>query len=295
MNIQSLSIVVPNERCVNDCPFCVSKMHTSDYPNLMDDSLPEFDLNMKEYLRRLEFARNNGCNTAMLTGNSEPQQNRKFLTWFGIFMQLMRNPFEWIEMQTTTVLLDTNYLRFLRNHVGVNLISVSVSSLDSERNCDLINAPKNQGFYLPGRCQAIKKSGFSLRLSLNLTKEFEPYGNDPKRLFDELSGLGADQVTMRLLYASETETPQGRWIGKYALSKSAREAIRDYVLQNGKPIGRLPYGQTKYSLDGMCIVMDFDSMSKDAEKMNEETYKYLVLRPDCRLYTQWDDKASLMF
>ena len=77
----------------------------------------------------------------MLTGNSEPQQNRKFLTYFGLFMQMMRDPFQWIEMQTTGVLLDDNYLRFLRNHVGVNLISLSVSAVEEENNREIIGVP----------------------------------------------------------------------------------------------------------------------------------------------------------
>ena len=68
------------QKCINDCQFCVSKMHTDQYKNQMDDNLPFFDLYLKDYLERLEFARHNGCNTVMLTGNSEPQQNRKFLT-----------------------------------------------------------------------------------------------------------------------------------------------------------------------------------------------------------------------
>ena len=87
----------------------------------MDDNPPFFDLYVKDYLKRLEFAQRNGCNTIMLTGDSEPQQNRKFLTYFGLFMQMMRNPFDWIEMQTTGALLDQNYLRFLRIHVGLTL------------------------------------------------------------------------------------------------------------------------------------------------------------------------------
>ena len=106
MKIQSLSVVVPNRTCVNNCAFCVSKMHCDAYKNQMDDNLPFFDLYLKDYLKRLEFARDNGCNTIMLTGNSEPQQNRKFLTYFGMMMQLMQHPFRWIEMQTTGTLID---------------------------------------------------------------------------------------------------------------------------------------------------------------------------------------------
>lgn len=33
MKIQSLSVVVPNQKCINNCAFCVSKMHTEDYTN----------------------------------------------------------------------------------------------------------------------------------------------------------------------------------------------------------------------------------------------------------------------
>lgn len=134
MKIQSLSVVVPNPACINSCPFCVSRMNAdTTYKNQMNDNLPFFDLYLKDYIKRLEFARDNGCNTVMLTGNTEPQQNRKFLTYFGMFMQLMKNPFHWIEMQTTGVLLDQNYLRFLRNHVGVNLISLSLAQFEPYR------------------------------------------------------------------------------------------------------------------------------------------------------------------
>lgn len=117
MKIQSLSIVVPNKKCVNNCMFCVSKMHCETYKNQIDDNLPFFHLYMSDYIKRLEFARSNNCNTVMLTGCSEPQQNKKFLTYFGMFMKMMNNPFHWIEMQTTGTLLDENYLRFLREHV----------------------------------------------------------------------------------------------------------------------------------------------------------------------------------
>ena len=41
MQIQSLSVVVPNKGCVNKCPFCVSRMVNSDtYLNLMDINDP---------------------------------------------------------------------------------------------------------------------------------------------------------------------------------------------------------------------------------------------------------------
>lgn len=296
MKAQSLSVVVPNKRCINDCAFCVSKMSADTYKNQTDDNLPFFDLYVKDYLKRLEFAQRNGCNTIMLTGDSEPQQNRKFLTYFGLFMQMMRNPFDWIEMQTTGVLLDQNYLRFLRNHVGVNVISLSVSSFDNEKNMEIIGCPDGVEINLPELCSEIKRYDFTLRLSLNLSSAFNIYS--PKRLFEKCKVLGADQVTLRVLYADSDETDQGRWVKEHAMSPQNVQQIEEYVMKNGTPLGRLPYGALKMSLHGLSVVLDDDCMGKrDCTKTGdiEENYKYLILRPDCKLYSAWDDPASLIF
>lgn len=77
--------------------------------------------------------------------------------------------------------------------------------------------------------------------------------------------------------------------------------IGRYVRSNGRVPGVLPYGAAKYSLQGMSVVVDDDCMGKgvsnsDASKLpDQDTYKYLILRPDCKLNSQWDDIASLIF
>lgn len=234
MKAQSLSVVVPNQKCINDCAFCVSKMSDDRYKNQMDDNLPFFDLYVKDYLKRLDFAQRNGCNTIMLTGDSEPQQNRKFLTYFGLFMQMMKNPFDWIEMQTTGVLLDQNYLRFLRNHVGVNVISLSVSSFDNNENRKIIGCPFGLEINLPELCKEIKRYDFTLRLSLNLSNAFEQY--EPQVLFEKCKELGADQVTMRVLYADHDTTKQSEWVRKHAMRERTVEHIAAYAKVKGVPI-----------------------------------------------------------
>ena len=297
MEIQSLSVVVPNKACVNNCAFCVSKMHCDTYKNQMDDNLPFFDLYLKDYLKRLEFARHNGCNTVMLTGNSEPQQNRKFLTYFGLFQQMMRDPFEWVEMQTTGVMLDANYLRFLRNHVGVNLISLSLSSLKNGENAAIIGSPEKYRVDIPFLCSEITRYDFSLRLSLNLTSSFDQYEGDPCQLFEKCRELGANQVTLRVLYSDNGDSPQSKWIREKKAKDEAVRNICNYVMFAGKPLGRLPYGATKYSLMGLSVVIDDDCMAKkkDVTVDGGDAVKYLILQPDCKLYSQWDDPASLIF
>ena len=299
MKVQSLSVVVPNKSCINKCPFCVSRMHSDNYKNQMDDNLPFFDLYLKDYLKRLEFARHNGCNTLMLTGNSEPQQNRKFLTYFGMFMQMMRAPFQWIEMQTTGVLLDENYLRFLRNHVGVNLIALSISSLCEDTNKAIIQCPDKYTPRLAWLSGEIKRYDFALRLSLNLTKYYDDIGADknPALIFQRCKDYHADQITLRVLYSSGNGTPQDNWIAQNAASPQTVQALQEYIITNGKLLGTLPYGAQKYSLDGMSVVLDTDCMAKDETKREAlgENYKYLILQPNCKLYSQWDDPASLIF
>lgn len=50
LKVQPPSVVAPNQKCVNNCAFCVSKMHCDTHKNQMDDNLPFFDLYMRDYL-----------------------------------------------------------------------------------------------------------------------------------------------------------------------------------------------------------------------------------------------------
>lgn len=290
MVIQSLSVVVPAKRCINRCEFCVACMRDEPYADQLDDNNRFYDLYISDYKKRLEFARDNGCNTVMLTGNCEPQQNREFLKTFGLLNQSLSKPFRWISMQTTGTLLDAAYLRFLRNHVGVSTISISLASLDSAVNAAITHMAKPVDIEF--LCSEIKRYDFNLRLSINLTKEIEQNWPDIEKLFVYCrEKLGADQITFRVLYSSGLDTPQDRWIAVNAASRDYVSAIKSYIVENGTVLGHLVFGATKYGIFGMSTVIDDDCMSQTPK----EEYKYLILRPNCKLYSRWDDPASLIF
>lgn len=296
MKIQSLSVVVPSRKCINHCASCPSRMHDNDYPVLLDDQRPDFDQSLADYMKRLEYARDNGCNTLMLTGTSEPQQNRKFLTWFGMMMQMMDNPFRNIEMQCTGVLLDDGYIQFLRRHVGVNCMALSLFSLNDKENKAIIHPPAREYMNYGDIVHGLKEAGMAVRLCLNLTWHFDQYGIGPlkpEHLFQKLKDLGPDQVTFRVLYPGTEECPENEWVKKNAAQKATVDSLREYIVKNGRFVGVLPYGAVKYGIDGMSVVLDEDSMGKESEVADQ--YKYLILRPDCRLYSSWDDKGSLVF
>lgn len=290
MMIQSLSVVVPAQRCINRCEFCVARMRDEPYCDQIDDNNRFYDLYISDYKKRLEFARDNGCNTVMLTGNCEPQQNREFLKTFGLLNQSLSKPFRWISMQTTGTLLDAGYLRFLRNHVGVSTISVSLASLDNAVNAEITHManPVDIEFL----CREIKRYDFNLRLSINLTKEIERnWPNVARLLYYCKMGLDADQITFRVLYSSGLDTPQDRWIAVNAASPDYVENIKNFIKTKGAVLGRLTFGAVKYGIYGMSTVIDDDCMSQTLK----EEYKYLILRPNCKLYSRWDDPASLIF
>lgn len=298
MKIQSLSVLVPNHRCINDCAFCVSKMHGDNCEDLIENNLAFTDLYVEEYIARLNYARDNGCNALMLTGNSEPQQNKAFLKTFGFMLRMMENPFRQIEMQTTGVMLDDPYLRFLRNWVNVNVISISLSSFDSEKNAEYVGMPATRKVDVPWLCKEIKRYNFTLRLSINLSDAYN--GMTPEEIINKCKELGANQVTFRVLYSSGQDTPQDKWINQHNIDPELKSGLVEYITgvdkstgkHRFKPLRTLEYGATAYSVNGMSVVIDTDCMAQDEKN---EAIKYVILTPDCKLRSQWDDEASIIF
>ena len=296
LNIQSLSVVVSNKECINKCPFCVSRMTgNNEYENRMALNHPHYDINVREYLKRLKYVAGNGCQAIILTGTSEPQQNKQFLATFALLHQQIGSPFHNIEMQTTGMLLEDNrdYLRFLRNFVGVNTIALSLNSLSDEMNNAVLEC-KIPGKYLTVQhlCDQLKEYDFNIRICCNLTSKFNLDDNMPPAIFRHFrDNLHADQVTFRKMYTSEKDTPQGKWLSENPFPEQQHLELKSY-LKTFPVIGHTVYGTEIRDVNGMSVVYDSDCMGKEPKN---GALKYLILRPNCKLYSQWDSKASLVF
>lgn len=297
--IQSLSIVVPNKACANSCPFCVSRMVNSDvYLNKMDINDPHYDINVKEYLTRLKHVAKLGCQTVMLTGTSEPQQNKQFLATFALLHKQIGNPFTNIEMQTTGLFLNDNrdYVRFLRNFVGVNTVALSVNSFDDEVNNDILgHGSVVKDVKLTELCALLKEYDFNICICINLSKEFNYFdenGVDLKKIFLFMkTKCFANQLTFRKLYASDASTSQSKWISDNMFAETANMKLKS-VLDMYPVIGKTLYGMSIRDCEGVSVIYDDDCMGK---KPFNDVHKYYILRPDCKLYSSWDTAASLVF
>lgn len=294
MNIQSLSVCVPAKRCINDCKFCCSKMHTSDYADHFTD-VCYYASYTEDMRKRLEYARENGCNTCMLTGNNEPQQNKEFLRVFSEVNRSLRTPFLNIEMQTTGAFIDPDFLDFFRNSVGVTTIAVSVACLDDDVDNRSMIRTKDAQLSLSRFCAEIKKRNINLRLCLNMNDGILVHHDYTPQSVIELCGdLGADQITFRALWAPDDDTEQGKWIAGHVSAKTLDfiDALKADVKANGKYLDTLEYGADRYDYHGFSVVVDEDSMSQEE---NKSAVKYLILRPNGHLYSKWDSQASLIF
>lgn len=298
MNIQSLSIVVPTKnKCVNKCKFCVSRTHTNPYADKISSIVKAWSdgsdwindtIEYRDYYNRLQFARDNGCNVVVLTGTGEPIQNPNFLQFFSEINSTLNTPFKSIELQTTGVLLDEESIAHLRK-IGVTTISFSISNIfDNDRNLKLIGCHDRLKFDVFEIIKIVKKYDFNLRLSLNLVNDYDKYSVED--VISKCKELGADQVTFRKLYKSELNSDIDKWIEKNA-SQDFYNRLVEYIKNNGKFLGHLPFGPSIYNIQEISMVIDQDCMSQEIK----DTYKYLILRENAKLYTDWSTKASLVF
>ena len=292
MNIQSLSVVVPGG-CPNACKFCVSKLHRDDYANQIDRNLRFRDLYERDYMERLQFARDNGCNPLILPGDGEPICNPDFLTDFAGWNARISAPFRWIELQTSGVTLGDEKLRWLRNTVRVSTIALSLSNVFSDEGNRAYNGtPERLQVNIAALCAEIKRYDFNLRLCLNLTDVYD--GRTAEEIFARCRELQADQVTARVLYDVESAfSPEiHEWIVAHRAGGKAVADIQEHIRGTGRKLEKLPFGTVRYAVGDLSCVLDADCMSTSEDAA---AIRYLILRPNCKLYTKWDERGSLLF
>lgn len=291
LEVKSLSIVVPQEPCINNCAYCIYEMQGERGGNCLSDDAPNYILSKADYMKRLVFARENGCNSLIITGQCEPQQHRHFLAKLGSMNQSLPNPFPIIDIQTTGAMLDKDYLYFLRVGVGVTIITLQVSAFSDVINQKTIGMPAGGEIELGPLCHIIHDMGFVLRLSLHLTDYFNIYHDMPAQLFrDAKKMFHADQVVLRELSAKGSSS-QAQWIREHAASDDVVQLLKNHVLAKGKGLNMLESGKIRYSLMDMSIVMDTQRMPGTYSARDSRP----VLRANGRLYSRWDDEGSLIF
>ena len=242
----------------------------------------------RSYLDRIEFVRDEGCNSMILTGTAEPQQNLEFIFKLLDCNKNLRKPFYNITIQTTASGLTPKDIKDLAD-AGVTTFALSMSSFNELVHWEITNTPKNKQTITFGRLfDEVEKNNMNLRVCFNLTDEF--ISINPYYYFNWAEECGVDQVTFRKIY-TDGNGSEAEWVRAHEFPQEKFDAIGEYIRNNGIPITRLPYGFIQYSVHGISTVIDSNCMSKD----NINEMKYAILRPNGHLYSRWDDTGSLIF
>jgi len=311
MKPQSLSILVPGG-CPNDCACCVSKLHDSPYENeLLGKNFQFEELYRQDYFDAMKYARDNDCNDLIYTGeNGECLVNKNFMRIVVETNRRLPSPFIKCELQTSGCYLlekgengGEENLRWLRDFVRIKIISLSLFDIFDSKNNSKYSRPKQKRAFvdIEETCKAIKKYNFTLRLSINMTDLYEKkIFITPEQIFQKAKELGANQITFRVLYfvdnpQNEKEKEINEWIQENKCSDEYMNIIKDYIRKNGTPLERLSFGAIRYSVNSISVVIDDNCMSKTNLEDIKEDIKYLILRPNCKTYTRWDDPGSLLF
>ena len=296
MNIQ---LVVPTKGCVNDCPFCCSKMHDSPYETRFDAI---------ELEKRIKYAVLRGIDTCVLTGTGEVLQNTHFLEKLAKIFDKLDHPFPNVELQTTGVMLMSSFVPHpdsilgtyndivyknmaLLKNLRVNTISLSISDLfDDVNNAKIIGIPEKLQFKLSELITFLKRHNFNVRLSLNMLNNLD--NKAPEQIFVHAKNLGADQISFkRMYYNDDFQYDQNDWIRENMCKDETLDNIKRFIIERGRHMYTLLFGAKVYSVYGMSTVVVDDCMAVT----NTDTQRYIILRENGKLYCHWDDEGSLIF
>lgn len=291
MEIQSLSICVPGG-CPNNCKFCISKIHPNrGYGDVWID-YKAYKRYERELYDRMSYCHQHGCTDVVLTGDGEPAMNVEFLKMFDKINRQLVSSYKKVEIQTSGVGVDEDKLEFL-GEIGVKTIALSISSLDDDENAEINQTSRK--YPKVAIAEVVKQAighHFNVRLCLNLSSHFQRFFEEIDALFSRFSELGIHQATFRKLYTSDLDTEQDQWIKEHPFDPGLLGKLSAYIRERGRRLERLPFGAVRYSVKGISVVVDDDCMSETADK---EELKYAILRTNCKLYSKWDDKGSLIF
>jgi hypothetical protein len=228
----------------------------------------------------------------MITSTGEVFKNPTYVNTILYCNSVLKSPFKWIELQTSGYGLSEH---FVKSGLAKEVSWVSLSMIDP------VNLKANQHamgltFKMEDVFSLLKEHDINMRLSLNLTDIYSEFKYaDWKNLLKKIFEKGFKQVTFRILYSDSSDKEQSNWIKKHGLGENTEAivALQEYIRQEGYLLGKLPFGVAKYSIEGMCTIIDDDCMAQSVKDI--DTYKSLILRQDGHLYTSWADNASLLF
>lgn len=284
---KSLTVIVPPPEvgalCDNNCGYC--SMRNSNRITVFDRANDDY---RKDYVNKLNYAREEGCNNLILTGNTtDPLQNKEWLVSFGSFLSQMDKPFRKIEFRTMGSGLDLQFFQFLKELGVTTLTLVCYDIFDDDNNWSYVGCGEDKKINIANVIAMGRQTSIDVRLEVNLTEDYN--NRTHAEVLSKCATLGATQVTFKgLYYDSAIEDANNEWLREHGVLKTWYDTLIDYIEMNGVVLHTLETGLTQYDCNGISIVLK----SLETDRATDYREEFAILREDIYLYTKWNTLAS---
>lgn len=288
MKIQSFSIISGSAACNAACPFCVSKM-----TGINKIGYQEPVVNWHNFHKAAALAKDNQISTVLITGKGEPLLFPDMIS--GYLAKLSEYHFPIIELQTNGLILaeSSPYLNNLLvawHNLGLSFISISIISDDPEIN---------RQNYCPGRKEypdltkiinLLHKIGFSVRLSVVLTKGVLDNPQAVSKLLSFTKPLAIEQISLRPVAASSDaeNTLVLENTKKLLLERTQIDQIRKYLEENGHTLVTYGHGSVIYDLAGQNVCLT----NALTLQPNSDDIRQMIFFPDGRIKFDWQYQGA---
>lgn len=258
----------------------------------IQDDIANRNLNLISYRDRMEFAREQGCDTLLIRGYGEPLLNKTYLEMVTTLNKQLKNPFINIELKTngsSLITEDSNDFNFL-NGTNIKTIVLYLTCFDDFKHHRLVTegSSNEPTMEINTVCNEIKNHNYNLRLEVYLTRWLEYLTLED--LMKSCKELGADQFTLCEMPEFDGEDEVNKWIQENSCKSGPTVARIKEVIPQLTPIGVTSKGYNIYSVNDMSFIFKSEDELKK-EKNNNDLY----LLPNAKLYRQADNLGSLVF
>lgn len=287
-----MSVVVGGSKCNAQCPYCVSKMTPR-----IDDGKREPEINVRNFHKACQFARDSGVSTVLLTGKGEPTLYPDDITTFLGEMKEGKHDFPFIELQTNGIVFRDGFdvgLLKLWYDFGLNTICLSVVHWDDDENRKIFqpsnkkpNAWKEKD--IPTLVRKLHNIGFSVRLSVVLIKGFIDTPDKVGSMIDFCKKYEVEQLTFRPVRCPpDCDNDISRWVGKNHIYSSVE--IEKWLELHGTLLMNLFHCAKVYDVDGQNVCFT-DSLT---HRSDPNEMRQLIYHPNGRIMYDWTHKGAVL-
>ncbi|MEF2175365.1 MAG: radical SAM protein [Candidatus Absconditabacteria bacterium] len=286
INKGSLQILIPS-MCLNNCIFCISRLNKTNgnYENKLGNNFDNAEY-VQSYINQIKKAINEGYNNIIITSDGEPILNIRFLKFLGKIFEENKIQYNDFEIQTSGVGLKQKHLDLLKS-IGIKLISISLSNIfDNKLNAFYNQTKQGYEINIDKICAGLIENGFKLRLSLNMTNSYNNILTD--KIIQRAMDLGANQLTFRRLYPGDNNSEDYKNILNNSVKQSKEREIIQYLHDNCNEKYMINQSEKLYYKGNLSILYITDCMAQNSDR-------YRILKPDCKLYKSWEQDAKPIY